>query len=223
MNIQMSNHKLLTHIPGDLKHVLICRCSHNCTLDEIANTLKDARKRTNIGKYSPYKRSGFTEKQPFSVEFKDNLTERVAEVAKKKKSCHNCGLTDHYSNNCPKAKKKDYAIEKVLEEGSPAKDSESDSMEGAIRKQSDENQDQREEILVEYQEETPPEIQEIQSEEAMPQDTANKKLCKHTKYAQTSLVTPAKGMAYIHETATNMNVCIDNSQHPLIIYSRAHF
>ncbi|MBW0530823.1 hypothetical protein O181_070538 [Austropuccinia psidii MF-1] len=29
-------------------------------------------------------------------------------------------------------------------------------------------------------------------------------------------------MAYIHETATKMTVCVDNSQHPLIIDSGAH-
>ncbi|MBW0580435.1 hypothetical protein O181_120150 [Austropuccinia psidii MF-1] len=62
MNIQMRNHKLLKKIPGELEHAVKCRCNHNCTLDEIANTLQDVRKRTNIGKYTPYKRSGFKEK-----------------------------------------------------------------------------------------------------------------------------------------------------------------
>ncbi|MBW0476496.1 hypothetical protein O181_016211 [Austropuccinia psidii MF-1] len=56
----------------------------------------------------------------------------------------------------------------------------------------------------------------------MPQDTANKNLCENTQDAQTLLVTPTKGMAYIHGTATKVSVCIDNSQHPLIIDSRAH-
>ncbi|MBW0520750.1 hypothetical protein O181_060465 [Austropuccinia psidii MF-1] len=120
--------------------------------DEVANTLQDKRKRTNIGKYSPYKSSGFKEEQPFRVEFKDKPKERVAKVTKKKNSCHNCGSTDHYANDCPKDKKKVYAIEKVPE------DSESDSMGDAIREQSDEEQDPREKFLVEYQEETPLEI-----------------------------------------------------------------
>ncbi|MBW0561692.1 hypothetical protein O181_101407 [Austropuccinia psidii MF-1] len=56
----------------------------------------------------------------------------------------------------------------------------------------------------------------------MPQDTANKNLCKHTHDAQTFLVTPTKGIVYIHGTATNVTVCIDNAQHPLIIDSGAH-
>ncbi|MBW0461433.1 hypothetical protein O181_001148 [Austropuccinia psidii MF-1] len=56
----------------------------------------------------------------------------------------------------------------------------------------------------------------------MPQDTANKNLCKHTQDAPTFLVTPTKGMAYIHGTATKMTVCIYNAQHPLIIDSGAH-
>ncbi|MBW0576551.1 hypothetical protein O181_116266, partial [Austropuccinia psidii MF-1] len=222
MNIQMRNHKLLTQMPGELEHAVKCRCNHNCTLDEIANTLQDVRKRANIGKYTPYKSSGFKEKQPFRVEFKEEPRERVAEVAKKKNSCHKCGSTDHYANSCPKAKKKVYAIEKVPEEESPTEDSDSDSMGDAIIEQSDEEKDPREEFLVEYQEKTPLKIQDIQLEAGMPQDTANKNLCKHTQDAQTLLVTPTKGMAYIHGTATKMTVCIDNAQHPLIIDSGAH-
>ncbi|MBW0506682.1 hypothetical protein O181_046397 [Austropuccinia psidii MF-1] len=109
----MRNHKLLTQIPGDLEHAVKCRCNHNCTLDKIENTLQDVRKRTNIEKNIPYKSSGFKEKQPFRVESKDIPREMVAEVAKKKNSCYNCGSTDHHANNCPKAKKKIYAIEKV--------------------------------------------------------------------------------------------------------------
>ena len=106
MNIQMRNHKLLTQLPGELEHAVKCRCNQNCTLDDIANTLQDIRKRTNIGKFTPYKSSSFKEKQPFRVDFKDKPRERVAEVAKKKNSCHNCGSTDHYANNCTKANKK---------------------------------------------------------------------------------------------------------------------
>ncbi|MBW0495294.1 hypothetical protein O181_035009 [Austropuccinia psidii MF-1] len=68
----------------------------------------------------------------------------------------------------------------------------------AIREQSDDYQDPREELHVEYQEETPLQIQDIQLEAGMPQDTANKNLCKHTQDAQTFLVTPTKGIAYIH-------------------------
>ncbi|MBW0537598.1 hypothetical protein O181_077313, partial [Austropuccinia psidii MF-1] len=190
--------------------------------EDIANTLQDIRKRTNVVKYSPYKSSGFKEKQPFRVELKDKPRERVEEVEKKRNSGHNCGSTDHYAKNCPKAKKKVYAIEKVPEEESPTEDSDSDSMGDAIREQSNEEQDPRAEFLVEYQEETPLEIQDIQLEEGIPKETANKNLCKHTQDAQTFLVTPSKVMAYIHGTATKMTVCIDNAQHPLIIDSGAH-
>ncbi|MBW0510533.1 hypothetical protein O181_050248 [Austropuccinia psidii MF-1] len=119
MNIQMRNHKLLTQMPGELEHAVKCRRNQSCTLNEIANTLQDVRKRTNIGKYSPYKSSDFREKQPFRVEFKDKPRGRVAEVTKEKNSCHNCGSTDHYANNCPKAKNKVYAIEQVPEEEYP--------------------------------------------------------------------------------------------------------
>ncbi|MBW0519481.1 hypothetical protein O181_059196 [Austropuccinia psidii MF-1] len=92
----------------------------------------------------------------------------------------------------------------------------------AIREQSDEDQYPREEFLVEYQEETQKEILDLQLEAGMPQETENKNLCKHTQDAQTFLVTPTKGMAYIHGTATRMIVCIGNAQHPLIIDSGAN-
>ncbi|MBW0501300.1 hypothetical protein O181_041015 [Austropuccinia psidii MF-1] len=124
--------------------------------------------------------------------------------------------------NFPKAKKKVYSIEKVPEEESPTEDSESDSLGDAIRELSDDDQDPKEEFLVEFQEETPLEIQDIQLEAGMPQDTANKDLCKHIQDAQTFLVTPTKGMAYINGTATKMTVCIDNAQHLLIIDSWTH-
>ncbi|MBW0529347.1 hypothetical protein O181_069062 [Austropuccinia psidii MF-1] len=149
----------------------------------------DVRKRTNIGKYTPYKSSGFKEKNPFRIEFEDKPRERVAEVTKKKNSGHSCVSTEHYANNCPKAKKKVYSIEKVPEEESPTEDSESDSMRYAIREKSDEEKDPREEFVVEYQEETPLEIQDIQLEAGRPQDTSNKTLCKHTQDSQILLVT----------------------------------
>ncbi|MBW0511586.1 hypothetical protein O181_051301 [Austropuccinia psidii MF-1] len=184
MNTQMRNHKLLIQIPGELEYAVKCRCNQNCTLDEITYTLQDVRKITNIGKLTLYRSSSFKEKQPFRVELKDKPKERVAEVANKKHSCCNCGSQDHYANNCPKEKKKVYAIEKVPEEESTTEESDSDSMGDPIREQTDEEQDPREEFLVEYQEETPLEIQEIQLEAGMPQDTANKNLCKHTHKMQ---------------------------------------
>ncbi|MBW0506472.1 hypothetical protein O181_046187 [Austropuccinia psidii MF-1] len=194
MNIQIRNHKLLTQMPGELENAVKCRCNHNCTLDEIANTLREVRKRTNIGKYTPYKFSGFKEKQPFRVELKDKPRERVAEVARNKNYCHDCGSTDYNANSCPKAKKKVYSIDKVPQEESPKGDSDSDSMGDAIREKSDEEKDPRKEFLVEYKEED----------------------------AQTFLVKPTKGMAYIHGTATKMTDFIDNAQHPLIIECVAH-
>ncbi|MBW0488732.1 hypothetical protein O181_028447 [Austropuccinia psidii MF-1] len=222
MNTQMRNHKILTQIPGELEDAVKCRCNQNFTLDDISNTLQDVRKRINIGKLTPYRSSSFRETQPFRVEFKDKPRERAAEVAKKKNSCYNCGSTDHYDNNCGKAKKKFYAIEKVTKEESPTEDSESDSMGDAIKEPSDDDHDPREELLVEYQEENSLKIQDMKLQEGMPQDTANKILCKHTQDAQTFLVTPTRGMAHIHGTATKMTVCIDNAQHPFIIDSGAH-
>ncbi|MBW0525049.1 hypothetical protein O181_064764 [Austropuccinia psidii MF-1] len=177
-NIQMRNHKLVTQLPGETEIAVKCRCNQNCALDDIANTLQDISKRPNIGKFTPYKSSGFREEQRLRVEFKDKPKERVEEVAKKKNSCHNCGSTDHYANNCPKEKKKVYAIEKVPEEESPTEDSESGSMGDAIREPSDDDQDPREEFLVEYQEETQLQMQDIQLEAGRPQDTSNKHLCK---------------------------------------------
>ncbi|MBW0505359.1 hypothetical protein O181_045074 [Austropuccinia psidii MF-1] len=179
-------------------------------------------KRTNIGNYSQFRSSSFKDKQHSRVGFKDKPKQESAELTKKKNNCHNCGSTDHYANSCPKEKKKVYFIEQVPEEESPTEDSESNSMGDSIREQSDVDQDPREEFLVEYQEETQIEIQDIQLEAGMPQDTANKNLCKHTQDAQTFPVTPTKGMAYMHGTATKRTVIIDNAQHPLIIDSGAN-
>ncbi|MBW0468978.1 hypothetical protein O181_008693 [Austropuccinia psidii MF-1] len=86
----------------------------------------------------------------------------MAEVTKKKNSCHNCGSTDHYASNCLKAKKKVYAIEQVPE------DSESETVGYSIRKHSDDDQDPKGEFLVEFQEETQLEIQDIQLEAGIP-------------------------------------------------------
>ncbi|MBW0530459.1 hypothetical protein O181_070174 [Austropuccinia psidii MF-1] len=118
------------------------------------------------------------------------------------KYCHNLGSTDNYANNYPTENKKVYAIEKVPEEEYPKWDLESDSMGDAIREQSDEEKDPREEFLVEFQEEAPLEIQDIQLKEGIPQDTANKSWSKHTQDSHKFVVTPTKGMAYIHGTAT---------------------
>ncbi|MBW0493089.1 hypothetical protein O181_032804 [Austropuccinia psidii MF-1] len=112
MNTQMRNHKLLTQMPGELEHAVKCRFNHNCTLDDIANTLQDVRKRTNIGKITPYRSSNF--KQPFKVEFKEKPNERVAELAKKKNSCHNCGSTDHYPTTVQSQRKKYMQLRKSL-------------------------------------------------------------------------------------------------------------
>ncbi|MBW0489290.1 hypothetical protein O181_029005 [Austropuccinia psidii MF-1] len=147
--------------------------NQSCTLDDMSNALQDVRKRKNIGKYSSYKRSSFKEEQAFMVEIKEKSKERVAEVTKKKESCHNCGSTDHYANNCPKEKKSIYAMEQVPEAESPTEDSESDSMGDGIRKHSDDDQYPKEEFPMEYQEGTQIEIQDIGWEAGMQQDNAN--------------------------------------------------
>ncbi|MBW0537671.1 hypothetical protein O181_077386 [Austropuccinia psidii MF-1] len=95
-------------------------------------------------------------------------------------------------------------------------------MGNAIREQSDEDQDPGEKFLVEYQEETPLGNQDVKLKVGIQQDTANKNLCKNTQDAQKFLVTPTKGMEYIHGKSTRMTVFIDNAQHPLIIDSGAH-
>ncbi|MBW0478607.1 hypothetical protein O181_018322 [Austropuccinia psidii MF-1] len=56
----------------------------------------------------------------------------------------------------------------------------------------------------------------------MPQDNSNKNFCKQAQDAQTFLVTPPRGMAYIHGKATKITVSIDNAQLPFIIDSGAH-
>ncbi|MBW0474746.1 hypothetical protein O181_014461 [Austropuccinia psidii MF-1] len=206
----------------ELENAAKCRNNQNFTLDDIANTLQDVRKRANIREYSLYKVSSFREKQLPRVDNKDKPRERLEEVTKKKNSCNNCGSTDHYANNCPKTKNKVYAIKKVPEEETQKEYYKSDSMGDYIRENFYDYQDSKEEFQVEYQEETQLKIQEIQLEAGLPQDTTNVNLCKNTQDEQTFLVTPTKGMEFIHGTATNMTICVDNSQNPLIIDSGAH-
>ncbi|MBW0488222.1 hypothetical protein O181_027937 [Austropuccinia psidii MF-1] len=74
------------------------------------------------------------------------------------------------------------------------------TMGDAISEPSDDDKDPKEEFLVEYQEQTHLEIQDMQLEARMPQDTANKNLCKHTQDAQTFLVTPTRGVRCRYET-----------------------
>ncbi|MBW0497274.1 hypothetical protein O181_036989 [Austropuccinia psidii MF-1] len=152
INIHIRNQKLLTQMPGEPEHAIKFRLNQIFTLADISYTLQDIKNRTNIGKDSQYKRNSFKKKQPFRVDFKYKPKERVAEVTNRKDSCHNCGSTGHYANYCPKAKKKDYSIEKVTEEEYPTEDSESDSMGDAVQGKSDEYQDPKEELLVKYQE-----------------------------------------------------------------------
>ncbi|MBW0496674.1 hypothetical protein O181_036389 [Austropuccinia psidii MF-1] len=85
---------------------------------------------------------------------------------------------------------------------------------------SDYYQDPMEDNRVEYQVEPHLEIQDIQLEAGLPQDTTKKNLCKHTQDAHTFLVIQLKGMEYIHLRGTNKTVCVDSIQHPLIIDSR---
>ncbi|MBW0572052.1 hypothetical protein O181_111767 [Austropuccinia psidii MF-1] len=68
----------------------------------------------------------------------------------------------------------------VQRKESPTEDSESDSMREVIREHSDDDQDPKDKFLVEYQEETQLEIQDIQLESGMPQGTA-KKTCVNTQ------------------------------------------
>ncbi|MBW0569686.1 hypothetical protein O181_109401 [Austropuccinia psidii MF-1] len=128
----------------------------------------------------------------------------------------------YYSNKSPNAKKKVFAIDKVPEEECSTEYSDSHSMGDAIRESPDDDHDPKEEFLQEYQEEKQLEIKDIQLEAGIPQDTANKNLSKHTQDEHKFLVIPTRGMAYIHETATKMTVCVDNAQQPLIINSGAH-
>ncbi|MBW0467186.1 hypothetical protein O181_006901 [Austropuccinia psidii MF-1] len=74
-------------------------------------------------------------------------------------------------------------LKKVPEEESPTEYSESESMVYAIIKHSDEDQDPKEQFLVEHQGETQLEIQDVNLEAAMPQDTPNDNKLKHTQDA----------------------------------------
>ncbi|MBW0564967.1 hypothetical protein O181_104682 [Austropuccinia psidii MF-1] len=113
------------------------------------------------------------------VDNKDKTRETLSEVTKKKNSCHNFGSTDQYANNCPKETKKIYAIEKAQEEETQGENCESDSMGVDIRYNSEDEKYPIEEFLVEYQEETEQELQEIQFEVGQLQETESR-ICANT-------------------------------------------
>ncbi|MBW0482187.1 hypothetical protein O181_021902 [Austropuccinia psidii MF-1] len=123
-------------MPGELENALKCRCNQKCNIHDIANNLQDLRTRKNIGKYTKYKCNFSREKQPFRFYNKDKPREKVADVPKKKNSCHNYVSTDYYPKNFTKEKKKIYLIEEVPEEEVKAEDSESASMGDSIREKS---------------------------------------------------------------------------------------
>ncbi|MBW0471835.1 hypothetical protein O181_011550 [Austropuccinia psidii MF-1] len=118
----------------------------------------------------------------------------MSRVTKRKNSCHNCGSTDHYSKSFKKEKKRSMPFKKTQRKNLKERIL-SLTMVDAIRESSNGDQYPILEFFVEYQEETQLEIQDIQLEEGLLQDTANKNLCNHTQGAQTFLVTPTKGMA----------------------------
>ncbi|MBW0522212.1 hypothetical protein O181_061927 [Austropuccinia psidii MF-1] len=168
MNNQMRSHKILTKASGELEHAAKIRCNRGCIIADIANNLQEVSNRENIGKYSLHKGNRFREEQPSMVDNKEKPREKVTEVLNKRDSCHNFGSTDHSANNLPKEKKKIYSIEQVSKEEVQAEASESDSKGDAIRERSDDNQDPIKEFLVEYQEATHMEIQEIQLDTRLP-------------------------------------------------------
>ncbi|MBW0489993.1 hypothetical protein O181_029708 [Austropuccinia psidii MF-1] len=190
----MRNHKLQTQLPGEVDHAVKCKCNPSFTLDDIAKILQDVSKRKNIGKYFSYKGNSFNEKQPFRVKNKDKPRKKVAELTKKKKSCPNCGSTDHFSNKGSNPIKNIYSIEQVPEEEIQEEDFESDSMGDSIREHSDDDQEPIEEVLAKYKEETPLEIEDIDLEAGLAQDTPNTNLSKQTQDVQMFLVTQTKGM-----------------------------
>ncbi|MBW0557567.1 hypothetical protein O181_097282 [Austropuccinia psidii MF-1] len=184
----------MTQLPGELEHAVKCSFNQICTLDDTSNTSKEVSKRKNIGKNYLYKGNSFREKQTFRADNKTKPREIVEEVLKKNNSCHNCGSRDHYAISFPKENKKIDAIEQGPEEEIQPEDFEYESMGDAIREYYDYDQAPIEVFLVEYQEETQLEIQDIQLEGGLPQETANKSLKKHTQDAHTFLVSPTEEM-----------------------------
>ncbi|MBW0475355.1 hypothetical protein O181_015070 [Austropuccinia psidii MF-1] len=146
----------------------------------------------------------------------------MKEVTKKKSYCHNCGSTATILTTFQRKKRKFIPLKK-----SQRKKSKQTSLNLTLliipSENCDYDQCSIEQFLIKYQEETKLKKKDIQLEAGLPQDTESKSLCAHTQDAQTFLVTPTKGIAYIHGTVTNITVWIDNAQHPLINDSGSHF
>ncbi|MBW0529680.1 hypothetical protein O181_069395 [Austropuccinia psidii MF-1] len=78
------------------------------------------------------------------------------------------------------ANKNIYDIKELPREEPQTENYDSDSMGKSLRKDSEEEQDLIEEHMVEYQDEPQIEVQDIELEEGMKQETTNKSLRKHT-------------------------------------------
>ncbi|MBW0507281.1 hypothetical protein O181_046996 [Austropuccinia psidii MF-1] len=203
-------------MPGELEHAVKSRCNHNSTLDDISNTLKDVRKELIQGSTTHIETvvskrnnlSGYSLKTTPEKEWQKWLRRRILATIVVQQTTMPTTVQRQRKKSMPLRKSKRRNPQKrILNQTLWVMPSENNLMM---------TQDPREEFLVEYKEETPLEIQEIHLEAGMPHNTAKKNLCKHTQDAQTLLVIPTKGMAYIHGTATKMNFFIDNSQHRLI-------
>ncbi|MBW0545294.1 hypothetical protein O181_085009 [Austropuccinia psidii MF-1] len=94
-------------MPGELEHAVKCRCNHNCTLDDISNTLQET---TLKKEWQKWKR------RKILVTIVAQQTTMPTTVQRQRKI---------------------YVIEKFPEEESLTEDSESDSIGDAIREQSD--------------------------------------------------------------------------------------
>ncbi|MBW0514756.1 hypothetical protein O181_054471 [Austropuccinia psidii MF-1] len=151
------------------------------------------------------------------MDIKDKPKERMSELTKKKNCFPTFRSTEQYSKNCPKAKKKVYAIEQDPEEESPTENFGSDSMGDATREHSDDEQDPKRGIFSGVPRGNKTSYSGYTVGSRNYTRHCKESLCKHTQDVQTFLVTSTKLMSYTHATATKMTICIDNAQNPLII------
>ena len=221
MTIEMRNHKILTKLPGDLEHAVKCRCSKISSIDDIANVIQDVRKKTSIGSSSPYRSHDSREKPKILME-KDLKPTNGEEAPRRRNTCHNCGSPDHYANNCPKGKKKIFAIEEESVEEHMEYKSDSDSMGNGLRQDSDSGSEPIEQYLLEYEDEKTESVLGNSLKPELIQPKNGEDRSGRTIDAKEYLEVPKTGMAFIHGAKSKLDVYIENKKHPLIFDTGAN-
>ncbi|MBW0516438.1 hypothetical protein O181_056153 [Austropuccinia psidii MF-1] len=158
----MRNDKLLTKLPGYLKHAVKCRCSKESTLDEISTNFQEVRIRISIGRYNTHS-TGDKRKNPTLEAKETHDSESEIKTGFKK-----CESPNHYAENSPKEREEIFAREEEKRKDQEGHESDSVSVWNGCGNNSDSETNHHEEYLVEFKNHGTKEIGSVQSKRRKP-------------------------------------------------------